>query len=170
MYVICISPIADECHCNFANILVYFKFGNYVFLITELYIIQGWLFKTSYLSNFFNSEDKMKCLKRKFCDRDNDFDKACLRFELIEHDFLNKTENVFQKRSPIFIFHSLLHPWSWMTMTIEIVLRRIITVKVQIYIVLLKKMKVTFEFSKLAHLTKSFDHYVMALGTKQPLF
>lgn len=52
----------------------------------------------------------MKCLKQKFCDRDNDFDKVCLRFELIEYDFVNKAENMFQKHSPIFIFHSLLHP------------------------------------------------------------
>lgn len=37
----------------------------------------------------------MKCLKQTFCDRDNDFDKAFLRFELIEYDFVNKAENMF---------------------------------------------------------------------------
>lgn len=58
-----------------------------------------------------------------------------------------------------------------MAMTIEIVLRGIITVRVQIYIDPLKKMKVTFKFPKFVHLIKSFDHYVMAfLGTKQLLF
>lgn len=58
-----------------------------------------------------------------------------------------------------------------MTMTIEIVLRRIITVRVRIYIVPLKKMKVTFKFAKFVHLIKSFDHYVMALlEIKQLLF